>query len=178
MRISIFLICILLTGCSVFKKAPAYEPKSFIGVCEYTIYPQAHRPQLPKELYLENRMSCDSAIAFMEHVISPGELLTPDSKMYSNIIASFHIPYEYEKLPNKKSAKRCYNRRVPYCQFYLAPKCFVNMDAQKVYDIFIKPEYHDRLKQIEQEAGEYGYGLNMQDVIYFFIRDSKVQSSQ
>jgi len=172
MRIYIYLLCLMLSSCSFWQKHSRPEPP----VTPSRVEKEDKAHVLPKELYLENRMSCDSAIAYMDHVISPGELPYPDAKTYFQITVTPYIPFENWKnlgLPRFTNCRSHYG--VSAHRFYLAPKCFINHSAQKVYDVFVKPEYHNRLIEIEQEAGKNGYVLFMRDFGFSFsIRDRKV----
>jgi len=136
------------------------------------IQPTSFDVDLPKELYLEKRLSgCDSAIAYMDHFVTPGVLSTA-------VLPELDVkPFvAFENLHGIISHNQSQS---PYFRFYIAPECFVNLEAQKIYDIFVLPKYHQRLKEVEREAGKHGYniGINTIGSFGFQILEGKVVSA-
>jgi len=153
MKLLSCIVCALLTGCSfLVKETGRYRHGSKVDM--------ALQRKLPEELYLENRMGCERAIAFMDSIVIPGKL-SSDSLILNKVTAHPFIPYENNKkflLP--PGVMDCYPRRVSCFRFYFAPKCFVNLDAQKIYNIFVKPEYHKMLNKFDKDSGANGYFIS------------------
>ena len=144
-----------MLGCVTSKKDVKTQPR-------ITVIPQDDDLQLPDELYLENRLhGCDSALLYMEHFVTPGIL---SISVFPELEARPLIAFENPNLsirPNSDSK---------YYRFYIAPECFINLDAQRVYDIFVLPEFHQRLKDVEQEAGKYGFAIGISSIGSFGFR--------
>jgi len=168
-KVSVFSMFLLFAGCTVFRNTPEDIPLDQLFKIE--------RTELPKEFYLENRMGCDNAIVYMDHFVIPGGIPDRDFEFYNDVIVMPSIPYENEHILVSPRMKNCYPLRVTALRFYLAPECFVNMDAQKVYDIFVKPKYHKQLKEIDYRVADNGYNLYLHDFgVGFKIRHNKVIS--
>jgi len=117
---------------------------------------------LPKELYLEHRIpGCDSALAYMEHYVSPGPLTT---SVLPELVVEPFISFENNYLQLENSNFPYPNS---YFRFYISPKCFLNLDAQRVYDVFVQPEFHQKLKEIEQAAGDGYFTLGTYSIGHF-----------
>ncbi len=153
-----FIICLtwfFMLGCVTSKKDVKTQPR-------ITVIPQDDDLQLPDELYLENRLhGCDSALLYMEHFVTPGILSV---SVLPELKAEPLIAFENSNLCTRPYSSSSYFR------FYIAPECFLNLDAQKVYDTFVLPEFHQRLKDIEREAGKQGFAIGISSIGSFGFR--------
>lgn len=142
-----------MLGCVTSKKDVKTQPR-------ITVIPQDD--DLPKELYLENRLhGCDSALLYMEHFVTPGILSV---SVFPELKAVPLIAFENSNLCS------CPYSSSSYFRFYIAPECFLNLDAQKVYDTFVLPEFHQRLKDVEMEAGKQGFSIGISSIGSFGFR--------
>lgn len=93
---------------------------------------------IPESLFLENRVeNCDSAIVFMRAIISPGGL--KELPYHGYRIKGESLDF-LNKVRETESAQFANNIR-----FYISTDCLVGQDIQTVLDIFILPEFHQRI---------------------------------
>ena len=113
----------------------------------------------PDKFYLENRVSnCDSAIVYMKSVVVPGSL---EVSALPELSARAYIRGESKQFLSRTAS----NTEYPFdnYRFYISLSCLTGQNAQVVYDIFIKPEYHKILWKTEKTA-------NLQDGYYLDIK--------